>query len=44
MAISRDSKHIVSGSVNGLIKIWEINSGTCLRTLNDKGGEQVTEL
>ena len=33
VAISSDDKFIVSGSFDRLIKVWELNSGTCIKTL-----------
>jgi WD40 repeat protein len=33
VALSGDGRLVVSGSYDGTVKLWEVSSGACLRTL-----------
>ncbi|NLX96920.1 MAG: AAA family ATPase [Rhodopirellula sp.] len=37
VAITSDGRHAVSASEDGTIKLWDVDSGTCLRTLQGHG-------
>lgn len=44
VAFSPDGKYVVTGDIDGTVKIWNPYKGTCLRTLGKQGDEQVTQL
>lgn len=35
LAISSDDRYVVSGSVDSMIKVWQLESGKCTLTLRD---------
>jgi predicted Zn finger-like uncharacterized protein len=38
VAVSRDGRHVLSGSADWTLKLWEVESGQCLRTLEGHTG------
>jgi WD40 repeat protein len=37
VAFSPDGQHLVSGSMDETIKVWDVRTGECLRTLRAEG-------
>jgi WD40 repeat-containing protein SMU1 len=42
LAFSEDSEYLASGSEDGMIKIWSIKKGNCIRKISDAHGKGVS--